>query len=144
MLKNKMGRKNINEQDTKNKTLTIQNAISQGCFTKEKLPWFTIDIDIQPKQTNSQKLVVTGKNSKGDNIWLYEMENGQTTGKGVNRKTQKEFTWACDTTVDPKSPKGKQDQFITDFIEKNNDYIIKIGESRKGINGRYNEHKKRS
>ena len=121
MLKNKMGRKNINEQDTQ--TLTIQDAISQGCFTKEKLPWFTIDIDIQPKQTKSQKLVVTGKNSKGDNIWLYEMENGQTTGKGVNRKTQKEFTWACDTTVDPKSPKGKQDQFITDFIEKNKDYI---------------------
>ena len=51
------------------------------------------------------------------------MENGETTGKGINRKTQKEFTWACDTTVDPKSPKGKQDQFITDFIEKNNDYI---------------------
>ena len=121
MLKNKMGRKNINEQDTQ--TLTIQDAISQGCFTKEKLPWFTIDIDIQPKQTKSQKLVVTGKNSKGDNIWLYEMENGQTTGKGVNRKTQKEFTWACDTTVDPKSTKGKQDQFITDFVKTNKDYV---------------------
>ena len=123
MLKNKMGRKNTNEQDTENKTLTIQNAISQGCFTKEKLPWFTIDIGTQPKTTKTDKLVVTGKNSKGDDIWLYEMEKGQTTGKGVNRKTQKEFTWACDTTVDPKSPKGKQDQFITDFIEKNNDYI---------------------
>ena len=94
MLNNKMGKKIINEQD--NKTLTIIDAISQGCFTKEKLPWFTIDIDIQPKQTKSQKLVVTGKNSKGDNIWLYEMENGQTTGKGVNRKTQKEFTIVSD------------------------------------------------
>jgi len=123
MLKNKMGRKNINEQDNENKTLTIQDAISQGCFTKEKLPWFTIDIDAQPKKTKSLKLVVTGKNSRGENVWLYEMENGETTGKGVNRKTQKEFTWACDTTVDPKSPKGKQDQFITDFIEKNKDYI---------------------
>ena len=123
MLKNKMGRRNISEQSTENKTLTIQDAISQGCFTKEKLPWFTVDIDTQPKQTNSQKLVVTGKNSKGDNIWLYEIEDGQTTGKGVNRKTQKEFTWACDTTVGPKSPKGKQDQFITDFIDKNKDYI---------------------
>jgi len=121
MLKNKMGRKNINEQE--NITLKIQDAISQGCFTKEKLPWFTIDIDTQPKKTKAQKLVVTGKNSKGDDIWLYEMEDGQTTGKGVNRKTQKEFTWACDTTVDPKSPKGKQDQFITDFIDKNKDYI---------------------
>jgi len=121
MLKNKMGRKNINEQDTK--TLTIQDAISQGCFTKEKLPWFTVDIDTQPKKTKAQKLVVTGKNSKGEDIWLYEMEDGQTTGKGVNRKTQKEFTWACDTTVDSKSPKGKQDQFITDFIDKNKDYI---------------------
>ena len=123
MLKNKMGRKNINEQDTKNETLTIQDAISQGCFTKEKLPWFTIDIGTQPKTTKTEKLVVTGKNSKGDDVWLYEMEIGQTTGKGVNRKTQKEFTWACDTTVDPKSPKGKQDQFITDFIDKNKDYI---------------------
>lgn len=123
MLKNKMGRKNINEQDNENKTLTIQDAISNGCFTKEKLPWFTIDIDAQPKKTKSLKLVVTGKNSRGENVWLYEMEKGETTGKGVNRKTQKEFTWACDTTVDPKSTKGKQDQFITDFIEKNKDYV---------------------
>lgn len=123
MLKNKMGRKNINEQDNENKTLTIQDAISNGCFTKEKLPWFTIDIDTQPKKTKSLKLVVTGKNSRGENVWLYEMENGETTGKGVNRKTQKEFTWACDTTVDPKSTKGKQDQFITDFIGKNKDYV---------------------
>jgi len=123
MLKNKMGRKSINEQDTENKTLTIQNAISQGCFTKEKLPWFTIDIGTQPKTTKTDKLVVTGKNSKGDDIWLYEMEKGQTTGKGVNRKTQKEFTWACDTTVDSKSPKGKQETFITDFIENNLDYV---------------------
>jgi len=121
MLKNKMGKKNINEQDTK--TLTIQEAINQGCFTKEKLPWFTIDIGTQPKTTKAEKLVVTGKNSKGDDVWLYEMEIGKTTGKGVNRKTQKEFTWACDTTVDPKSPKGKQDAFITDFIGNNKDYI---------------------
>jgi len=121
MLKNKMGRKSINEQE--NKTLTIQDAINQGCFTKEKLPWFTIDIGTQPKKTKAQKLVVTGKNSKGDDVWLYQMEIGQTTGKGVNRKTQKEFTWACDTTVDPKSPKGKQDAFITDFIGNNKDYI---------------------
>jgi len=97
-----MGRKSINEQE--NKTLTIQEAINQGCFTKEKLPWFTIDIGTQPKTTKTDKLVVTGKNSKGDDVWLYAMEIGQTTGKGVNRKTQKEFTWACDTTVDPKSP----------------------------------------
>ena len=121
MLKNKMGRKSINEQE--NKTLTIQDAINQGCFTKEKLPWFTIDIGTQPKTTKTDKLVVTGKNSKGDDVWLYQMEIGQTTGKGVNRKTQKEFTWACDTTVDPKSPKGKQDAFITDFIGNNKDYI---------------------
>ena len=121
MLKNKMGRKSINEQE--NKTLTIQNAINQGCFTKEKLPWFTIDIGTQPKTTKTEKLVVTGKNSKGDDVWLYEMEIGKTTGKGVNRKTQKEFTWSCDTTVDSKSPKGKQEAFITDFIAKNKDYV---------------------
>ena len=71
MLKNKMGRRNISEQSTENKTLTIQDAISQGCFTKEKLPWFTIDIDAQPKKTKSLKLVVTGKNSRCENVWLY-------------------------------------------------------------------------
>ena len=51
MLNNKMGKKIINEQDIK--TLTIIDAISQGCFTKEKLPWFTIDTDTQPKKTST-------------------------------------------------------------------------------------------
>ena len=117
MLKNKMGRKNINEQETKD--LTIQDAISYGCFSKEKLPWFTIDTDKQPKKTSTNKSVVTGKNSKGDSIWLYEMESGQTTGKGVNKKTTKEFTWACDTQ---NTSKGNQDTFIDTFILKNKDY----------------------
>lgn len=117
MLKNKMGRKNINEQETKD--LTIQDAISYGCFSKEKLPWFTIDTDKQPKKTSTNKSVVTGKNSKGDSIWLYEMESGETTGKGVNKKTTKEFTWACNTQ---NTSKGNQDTFIDTFILKNKDY----------------------
>ena len=121
MLNNKMGKKIINEQD--NKTLTIIDAISQGCFTKEKLPWFTIDTDTQPKKTSAGKSVVTGKNSLGDAIWLYEIESGESEGRGVNRKSKKEFTWACDTTIDLKSPKGKQEAFITDFITKNKDYV---------------------
>ena len=121
MLNNKMGKKIINEQDIK--TLTIIDAISQGCFTKEKLPWFTIDTDTQPKKTSTGKSVVTGKNSLGDAIWLYEIESGKTEGRGVNKKSKKEFTWACNTTVDPKSPKGKQEEFITDFIAKNKDYV---------------------
>lgn len=117
MLKNKMGRKNINEQETKD--LTIQDAMSYGCFSKEKLPWFTIDTDKQPKKTSTNKSVVTGKNSKGDSIWLYEMESGQTTGKGVNKNTTKEFTWACDTQ---NTSKGNQEKFIDTFIKKNKDY----------------------
>ena len=87
MLNNKMGKKIINEQDIK--TLTIIDAISQGCFTKEKLPWFTIDTDTQPKKTSTGKSVVTGKNSLGDAIWLYEIESGKTEGRGVNKKVKK-------------------------------------------------------
>jgi hypothetical protein len=117
MLKNKMGRKIINEQETKD--LTIQDAIGYGCFTKENLPWFTIDTDKQPKKTSTNKSVVTGKNSKGDTIWLYEMESGKTTGKGVNKNTTKEFTWGCDTQ---NTSKGNQEKFIDTFTLKNKDY----------------------
>ena len=115
-----MGVKNINEQD--NKTLSIKDAISQGCFTKEKLPWFTIDTDFQPKTTKSSKLVVTGKNSKGEAIWLYEIEPKQLKGVGKNMVSLKTFEWGCDTSIDPGSVKGKQDAFITDLMKRETMY----------------------
>jgi hypothetical protein len=118
-----MNQLKINEQNSSNSTLKIKDAISNGCFSKEKMSWFTIDNDVQPKETSSGKFVVTGKNLIGDTVWLYEFETGVDEGRGVNKKTKKEFKWSCDTTIDPNSSKGKQDTFITDFIAKNTNYV---------------------
>jgi len=110
-----------------NEQVNMTEAFNAGCFNAEKYPWFTVDSGKQPKKTTQGKLVVTGKNSKGDPVWFYEMNQGETTGVYQNRTTGASKRWSCDVAGIKSSQtsaanKTAQDKFITDFIADNQNY----------------------
>lgn len=83
-------KKIINEQ------ISINDALTTGCFSKEKYPWFVMDNDTQPKKTQAGTLVVTGKNSKGEKVYFYEMESGKDFGIYKNIETGNFKQWTCE------------------------------------------------
>lgn len=114
--------------------LDIKDAYSFGCFSKERYPWFVLDEGIQPKTTADNKLAVTGKNSKGQPVFFFL--SGTTGGFYKNMQTNNQKTWDCPEALTAKKDK---DQFIADFVAKNQDYTgtkpsdFKIGREYKEV-----------
>ena len=112
-----MRKKNINEQTNSGDLLIQANAI--GCFSKDKYSWFTID-KVNPVQTINGKMAVVGtmgEKDKEKTVYFFGPEPGQKLGVYQVKDGTKKYGWECDMS------KGKQDKFITDFIEKNKDYV---------------------
>lgn len=119
-------KKNIQEQSQNFDARSyMEQSFNNGCFSPDKYSWFTIDGGKQPKKTSLGKIVITGKNSKGESVWFYAPEPGQTNGVYKNQVNGNSKFWSCQTSP---STSNTQDKFIDGLIKNNKDYVKTVDE----------------
>jgi len=110
-----MKKKYINEQT--NLDGFLQKAVKFGCFNPDKYSWFTIDTK-NPIQTIDGKTAVVGTMDEGkDTVYFFGPDAGQKLGYYQVKGLDKKYYWDCDMN------QSRKEKFITDFIEKNGDYV---------------------
>lgn len=125
-MKYKIMKKNIQEQSQNFDARSyMEQSFNNGCFSNEKYTWFTIDGGKQPKKTSLGKFVITGKNSKGEIVWFYAPEPGQTNGVYKNQVNGNSKFWSCQTSP---STSNTQDKFIDGLIKNNKEYVKTVDE----------------
>lgn len=103
-----MKNKKIISEQSNPQTIDMTQAVKLNCFDTYKV-WFDIDPGNQPKKTKSGKIVVTGKNKKGEAVFFFD--NGVV--KNVVTNVQKH--WKCDSVNSMNQSKTVNSDLLTTF-----------------------------
>lgn len=103
-----MKNKRIISEQSNPQTIDMTQSVKLNCFDTYKT-WFDIDTDKQPKKTKSGKIVVTGKNKKGESVFFFD------NGIVKNNVTGLQKHWKCESTDLMNQSKTTNSDLLTTF-----------------------------
>jgi hypothetical protein len=103
-----MKNKKIISEQSNPQTIDMTQSVKLNCFDAYKV-WFDIDPDKQPKKTKSGKIVVTGKNKKGETVFFFD------NGIVKNIVTNLTKHWKCDATDSMNQSQTKNSDVLKTF-----------------------------